>query len=439
MTAYGTIESAVEAMRLGAFDYIQKPFTEQELLVKVAKALDNRRLAGEVDVPRERVQGPLQVREHHRPLACRARGARPHRAHRADRRHRAHHGRERDGQGARGEGHPRQQQARRAAVRPGQLRSHHRDAPRERALRARQGLVHGRGRARARGSSRRPTEGRSSSTRLPKRPSLSRPSSCAPSRRTKSGASARTSPSASTSGSSPRPTRICSRPSPRSASGRTSTTASTSPASSFRRSASGARTSPMLVRVLPRQVRAQDGRSRPSSTTASSRRSMHYDFPGNIRELEHMIEQAVGARSERRHHRRRRPARRPASPLLRPPSGGARARRRGRRRRAAAIEAALRESDGSRERAAEVLEHLADDALAEDDSARDHLRRAGLAPPRRAPAAARRARVVQPCESGVGARLKALRTDLGEGRDALRTSMNCWPSQRDVGEACAIC
>ena len=48
MTAYGTIESAVEAMRFGAFDYIQKPFTEQELLVKVAKALDNRRLAGEV-------------------------------------------------------------------------------------------------------------------------------------------------------------------------------------------------------------------------------------------------------------------------------------------------------------------------------------------------------------------------------------------------------
>ncbi len=48
MTAYGTIESAVDAMRLGAFDYIQKPFTEQELLVKVQKALDNRRLAGEV-------------------------------------------------------------------------------------------------------------------------------------------------------------------------------------------------------------------------------------------------------------------------------------------------------------------------------------------------------------------------------------------------------
>jgi two-component system response regulator HydG len=48
MTAYGTIESAVEAMRLGAFDYIQKPFTEQELLVKVERANHNRRLANEV-------------------------------------------------------------------------------------------------------------------------------------------------------------------------------------------------------------------------------------------------------------------------------------------------------------------------------------------------------------------------------------------------------
>ena len=48
MTAYGTIESAVEAMRLGAFDYIQKPFTEQELTVKVNKALESRRLHGQM-------------------------------------------------------------------------------------------------------------------------------------------------------------------------------------------------------------------------------------------------------------------------------------------------------------------------------------------------------------------------------------------------------
>jgi two-component system response regulator HydG len=50
MTAYGTIESAVEAMRVGAFDYIQKPFTEQELLVKVERALESRRLNGQVQL-----------------------------------------------------------------------------------------------------------------------------------------------------------------------------------------------------------------------------------------------------------------------------------------------------------------------------------------------------------------------------------------------------
>jgi len=50
MTAYGTIESAVEAMRVGAHDYIQKPFAEDALLVKVEKALEKRQLAGEVSV-----------------------------------------------------------------------------------------------------------------------------------------------------------------------------------------------------------------------------------------------------------------------------------------------------------------------------------------------------------------------------------------------------
>jgi two-component system, NtrC family, response regulator HydG len=50
MTAYGTIESAVEAMKLGAFDYIQKPFSEQELLVRTSKAIQTRRLHGQVQL-----------------------------------------------------------------------------------------------------------------------------------------------------------------------------------------------------------------------------------------------------------------------------------------------------------------------------------------------------------------------------------------------------
>jgi two-component system, NtrC family, response regulator HydG len=50
MTAYGTIESAVEAMRRGAFDYLQKPFSEEELLVKVDRGMEARRLRGQVQL-----------------------------------------------------------------------------------------------------------------------------------------------------------------------------------------------------------------------------------------------------------------------------------------------------------------------------------------------------------------------------------------------------
>jgi DNA-binding NtrC family response regulator len=47
ITAYGTIESAVEAMRQGAFDYITKPFNRDELKLTVARALKLRRLEKE--------------------------------------------------------------------------------------------------------------------------------------------------------------------------------------------------------------------------------------------------------------------------------------------------------------------------------------------------------------------------------------------------------
>ncbi len=44
MTAYGTVESAVEAMKAGAFDYALKPFDLEELEIKVERALEHRRL-----------------------------------------------------------------------------------------------------------------------------------------------------------------------------------------------------------------------------------------------------------------------------------------------------------------------------------------------------------------------------------------------------------
>src|SRR5205085_28103 len=49
MTAYGTIRSAVEAMRIGAFDYLTKPFDNDELLLIINRALELRRLSSEVE------------------------------------------------------------------------------------------------------------------------------------------------------------------------------------------------------------------------------------------------------------------------------------------------------------------------------------------------------------------------------------------------------
>jgi DNA-binding NtrC family response regulator len=46
MTAFATIESAVEAMKNGAYDYIQKPFELEELEVKINRALEHRRDTG---------------------------------------------------------------------------------------------------------------------------------------------------------------------------------------------------------------------------------------------------------------------------------------------------------------------------------------------------------------------------------------------------------
>jgi DNA-binding NtrC family response regulator len=44
ITGYSTVQSAVQAMKLGAFDYIPKPFTPDEVLVVVEKALEKKSL-----------------------------------------------------------------------------------------------------------------------------------------------------------------------------------------------------------------------------------------------------------------------------------------------------------------------------------------------------------------------------------------------------------
>ena len=47
ISGHGTIETAVQAIRLGAYDFIEKPFKEARLLMTVKRALDNARLARE--------------------------------------------------------------------------------------------------------------------------------------------------------------------------------------------------------------------------------------------------------------------------------------------------------------------------------------------------------------------------------------------------------
>jgi two-component system, NtrC family, response regulator GlrR len=58
LTAYGSIENAVEAMKRGAYSYVTKPFDHRDLLLQIDRALENRRLTSEV----KRLKGLLQER-----------------------------------------------------------------------------------------------------------------------------------------------------------------------------------------------------------------------------------------------------------------------------------------------------------------------------------------------------------------------------------------
>ena len=56
ITAFGSIRSAVDAMRLGAFDYISKPFDNDELLLTIERAWKMRRLDNEVQALRNELE-----------------------------------------------------------------------------------------------------------------------------------------------------------------------------------------------------------------------------------------------------------------------------------------------------------------------------------------------------------------------------------------------
>ncbi|NLB55008.1 MAG: sigma-54-dependent Fis family transcriptional regulator, partial [Lentisphaerae bacterium] len=61
MTAYGTVASSVDALKNGAYDYIQKPLDLDDLQSKVARAVETSRLRSEVKDLKESLQSRYSI------------------------------------------------------------------------------------------------------------------------------------------------------------------------------------------------------------------------------------------------------------------------------------------------------------------------------------------------------------------------------------------
>ena len=143
ITAFASVESAITAMKRGAFHYITKPFKNDEVLAVVRNALAQRRLVAENRVLRQNLQahanrfGEIIGRSHSDEAGLRpdhAGGAEPH--HDSDQR------RERDRQGARGAGAPSELGPIRQGVHHRQLRHPAAGSSRVEPLRPREGRLH---------------------------------------------------------------------------------------------------------------------------------------------------------------------------------------------------------------------------------------------------------------------------------------------------------
>jgi two-component system response regulator HydG len=232
MTGFGTVDTAVQSMKLGAVDFVQKPFFRDELLLRVKSVADRRQLARQVDLlqrqvrsalpPLEALVGDSEAMQRVKDVIVRAAAA--------------------PGTvlitGETGTG---KEIAARAV--------HALSARAERAFVAlncaalTDSLLENELFGHARGAFTGAVAARSSSMRSERCRRACRPSCCARSRPGKCGASARMSRAASTCASSPPPTPTCRRRSTPESSAATSTTASTCTASTCRRCASGAATS----------------------------------------------------------------------------------------------------------------------------------------------------------------------------------------------------
>jgi len=121
ITGFATVDSSVEAIRAGAYDYIPKPFTATQLRILIGRAAQQVKLVRDNANLRDQKEA-LLVREHHRHQRRHPQGVQRGEPRGAHRRQRVHLGRERNGEGADRAGHPRQQPARAPGVRARGLR-----------------------------------------------------------------------------------------------------------------------------------------------------------------------------------------------------------------------------------------------------------------------------------------------------------------------------
>ena len=244
LTAHGSIETAIQAMKKGAYDYLTKPFHLPDLEIHIQKAFEKvqlarreRRLVQHLhrESPRHRLVGSSPAMQK---IAALIEKVAPTDATVLVR------GAERHGQGAGGPRAPRQQPAARPPAGDDQLRRLAGDPAGERAVRPREGRLH-RGGAGQAGPGR-GGRGRHAVHRRDRRDGARacRPSCCACWRTATTAASAARRSSGPTCASSPPRTARWRRRSRRTASARTCTTASTSSRCACRRCASGGRTSP---------------------------------------------------------------------------------------------------------------------------------------------------------------------------------------------------
>ena len=102
ITAFASVETAISAMKSGAFDYITKPFKNDEVLVVLRNAVERRRLMAENTALRQNLQAQaLQLLRHHRAQLADETGVQPDHPGGAEPLDDPRHRRERHRQGAR--------------------------------------------------------------------------------------------------------------------------------------------------------------------------------------------------------------------------------------------------------------------------------------------------------------------------------------------------